>query len=489
MIRNEHQYRNTLRQRHTLAESLDELLAAAEAPFDLASPAPDPVHDRDAFVRDLQITSVIGQLADLDVQLHEYERLRAGDMVTTAVRSLDDLPDALVRARVATGLSQKDLAARLGLKEQQIQRYEADRYASASLSRLREVIEALDIQFEGDLQLPTDDKPITRLHKRLRDMGFDRRVVDNRLLRDAGTTNVLAAAERVARLLALPLAELMSPTASTPALATTARFQAPRSASALHLDAYTRYAEGLADIVLRATAHLGPPAPPGSAQDLRTAIDQLAVSLFSDQLGPRDSERLLRATLQYCAQINVPILALHDPGAFHGACFTRSGRSVIVLKHTSDSPARWLALLIHEIDHLRDADNGELRTWIELGDIETWSDAPEEQHAHAFAADVLLYGRADAVLTRAGQAAGGSVERLKSIVPAIAAEAEVPPDVLANYLAFRLARRGIIWWPTAAGFQQHTNPWRAVNDQLIIQLDFAILDSVDRAALMDALGP
>ena len=42
-----------------------------------------------------------------------------------------DVPRLLIRARIARGLSQKSLAGRLVLKEQQIQRYEASEYASA----------------------------------------------------------------------------------------------------------------------------------------------------------------------------------------------------------------------------------------------------------------------------------------------------------------------------------------------------------------------
>ena len=74
--------------------------------------------------------------------------------------SLADLPDALVRARIAAGLSHRELAARLGLKEQQVQRYEAERYAAASLSRLREVMTALGVELEGDVQLPTSETPL-----------------------------------------------------------------------------------------------------------------------------------------------------------------------------------------------------------------------------------------------------------------------------------------------------------------------------------------
>jgi len=58
--------------------------------------------------------------------------------------SLERLPSALIQARIATGLSQKQLAERLGLKEQQVQRYEANDYQGASLGRLHEVVTALE---------------------------------------------------------------------------------------------------------------------------------------------------------------------------------------------------------------------------------------------------------------------------------------------------------------------------------------------------------
>ena len=67
--------------------------------------------------------------------------------------SLDGLPEALVKARIARGMTQKELAERLGLKEQQVQKYEATDYASASLSRVRAVIRALDVSVTEKISL------------------------------------------------------------------------------------------------------------------------------------------------------------------------------------------------------------------------------------------------------------------------------------------------------------------------------------------------
>ena len=69
--------------------------------------------------------------------------MKAGEFRLDRLAAVDELPTVLIKARISQGLSQKDLAERIGLKEQQIQRYEATDYASASLSRIKEVASAL----------------------------------------------------------------------------------------------------------------------------------------------------------------------------------------------------------------------------------------------------------------------------------------------------------------------------------------------------------
>ena len=54
--------------------------------------------------------------------MKEYERLRSGNYRTLKASSFQDLPLELIRARIARGLTQKELGKRLGVMEQQIQR-------------------------------------------------------------------------------------------------------------------------------------------------------------------------------------------------------------------------------------------------------------------------------------------------------------------------------------------------------------------------------
>ena len=92
-----------------------------------------------------QEEAVRSQLTDLKADLREYETLKAGKFKLDQLETVKEIPTLLIKARIAQGLSHKDLAERLGLKEQQIQRYEATDYASARLSRIREVAGALGI--------------------------------------------------------------------------------------------------------------------------------------------------------------------------------------------------------------------------------------------------------------------------------------------------------------------------------------------------------
>jgi transcriptional regulator with XRE-family HTH domain len=61
--------------------------------------------------------------------------------------SLPELPIALIKARIAKGMTQKQLAEKIGVREQQIQRYESSHYGSASFDRVTEISEALEISF------------------------------------------------------------------------------------------------------------------------------------------------------------------------------------------------------------------------------------------------------------------------------------------------------------------------------------------------------
>ena len=99
----------------------------------------------DSLIVKAQREALSSQIADLKEELREYESLKAGLFQLDQLKTVAELPTLLIKARIAQGLSPKELAERLGLKEQQIQRYEATDYVSARLARIEEIVGALGI--------------------------------------------------------------------------------------------------------------------------------------------------------------------------------------------------------------------------------------------------------------------------------------------------------------------------------------------------------
>lgn len=139
MITNEKQYRST----KASIEKLAGAFAALEA----------PTSDFPEVFAKAQRSALRSQIDELEEEMRFYENLRAGKISEFSADSLHDLPDILIQARIARGMSQKDLGDFLGVAEQQIQRYESDRYRMASLDRLTEVADALNVRIVERAQL------------------------------------------------------------------------------------------------------------------------------------------------------------------------------------------------------------------------------------------------------------------------------------------------------------------------------------------------
>ena len=138
MIANERQYQVTRRKLGELAE----LKASVER-----GAAGD-----DGF-RDFQAEALESQMDDLREELAEYEHLREGNTTTIEATTLAGLADALIKARIVRGWTQADMARKLDVSEQQVQRDEANRYSGAALSRLCDIAEALGVDVRETLTL------------------------------------------------------------------------------------------------------------------------------------------------------------------------------------------------------------------------------------------------------------------------------------------------------------------------------------------------
>ena len=141
MIKNDRQYKITKKRVADFEKALADL--AQRSPTKNVTPR----------LARAQREAIESQVMDLREEVDDYEKLRTGKVSVLHVEGVLDIPIALIRARIARGLTQKGLGQLIGVKEQQIQRYEAENYQTATLSRIAEVAAALDVKIHEDIDL------------------------------------------------------------------------------------------------------------------------------------------------------------------------------------------------------------------------------------------------------------------------------------------------------------------------------------------------
>ncbi|MFW8744726.1 helix-turn-helix domain-containing protein [Mesorhizobium japonicum] len=458
MIQNERQYRVTQSARERLAREAEQASVSGAEPWIIAA----------------TLGSLQAQIQDLDEEIAEYDALRRHE-ASLSVRDLSELPRELVRARIASDLSQRELAARLGLKEQQIQRYEATGYAGASIGRLEEVMAALGVSFGGELELKGDAGGAAAVRGALVHAGFATSTIKRRFFA-SGTLNAstpwMDAASRAARVFKTNIDSVLAGDLVPAAGAVAYRARATANPDAI--SAYSVYAEYLAEIALRSFDRPYVPLP-----DADVIREQLGDRLQTDPFG---------ALLDLCWEHGIPVIPISDGGTFYGACWDFDGRPVIVLKNSVKTPERWAFLLAHEMAHSRNPSDGSVLEGDR--DMQSWKQHPDEVAADAFASRVLLGGDAEALTKVVIDRAGHLVGRLKAELPDVAEVGGVSVGLLADYVAHRLVALDVNWWPTANRLHSSDlDAWRIARSKLFENVDLSTLDALDRDIFIDGMAP
>lgn len=471
MIKNERQYRITKSQVDKFAETLAE--------FDRQS----KTSNIPPLILKAQREAVESQLEDLRRQIQEYDELRTGNPPLFKLRSIEELPEVLIKTRIALGLSQKDLAERIGVPEQQVQRYEATDYESASVARVKEIIKALNIAVEENLRLP-DERITTRdFFKRMSKAGLDRDFIMKRLLspslaarfesKDAAPDLLgFQAAAHVGRIFGWKPEDVFG---SNPLVLDTApiaqvRFKVSRRTNQVKLHVFTLYARYMAMLLAQATGRLPRRNPPTDPYQFRQAILSAYGSITLENL------------VRYIWRLGIPVIVL-DPGSFHAACFRDNGRSIIVLTQKISSEARWMFNLLHEFYHAAQGIEQMAETEEEL------RQSDEERIASQFADIVLMGKEPHGLAERCLEEANWDIPQLKRVVQKVANEEGVRIDVLANYLAYRISsEQNVNWWGTAESLQKPLVEARTIIRNIMLEYaDFSVLAEPDLELLKQTL--
>lgn len=137
MIKNARQYSGAKRQIGKLEEALD---LSKKFPIEM-----------DKKIYKAMIIGIESQIREIQNEIEEYEKLQKEKQIPSD--TLNNMGSLLIKARIACQFSQKELAEKVGIAPQQIQKYEANEYKSAKLDRLEDITKALG--FNAIVELAT----------------------------------------------------------------------------------------------------------------------------------------------------------------------------------------------------------------------------------------------------------------------------------------------------------------------------------------------
>ena len=87
-----------------------------------------------------------GVIRQLEAELREYDQLKSGKLKLPRLERLDQIAPLITKIRIAKGLSQTELARRIGISKQVVSRYEESDYQTVAIGRLQEILEAIGIK-------------------------------------------------------------------------------------------------------------------------------------------------------------------------------------------------------------------------------------------------------------------------------------------------------------------------------------------------------
>jgi DNA-binding XRE family transcriptional regulator len=140
MIRNEPEYQEATRRQREELERLEQhrrRLEAAGLTAEEVERALDPLR------------SFHLQLAE---EIESYERLRRGDLGELV--NLHGLGRTLIALRIARGLTQRELAEKLGVHESQVSRDERNEYHGITVERAARILDAMAVELKSRFTEP-----------------------------------------------------------------------------------------------------------------------------------------------------------------------------------------------------------------------------------------------------------------------------------------------------------------------------------------------
>jgi len=94
----------------------------------------------------LLLASLNNTRQTLEEEVAEYDSLKKNKKAALKERLISDLPSLITEYKIVSGLTQKEFSEKLGLKEQQLQRYESDNFKSVTFKNLLRFFDLMGLE-------------------------------------------------------------------------------------------------------------------------------------------------------------------------------------------------------------------------------------------------------------------------------------------------------------------------------------------------------
>lgn len=96
----------------------------------------------------LILASLNNSKTEIENDILLYESLKKNKEGVLKERLITELPSLITEYKIISGLTQKELSGMLGLKEQQLQRYEADGFKSVTFKNLLKFLDLIGLEIK-----------------------------------------------------------------------------------------------------------------------------------------------------------------------------------------------------------------------------------------------------------------------------------------------------------------------------------------------------
>jgi ribosome-binding protein aMBF1 (putative translation factor) len=155
MIKNEKQYKISKKKLNELNMQVDKINQDKEK---------NPLRNQ------LIIASLNSSKEEIENDLLLYESLKRNKQGLLKERLLNELPSLITEYKIMSGLTQKELSEILELKEQQLQRYEADNFKGVTFKNLLKFLDLIGLEIKiKETRITRNRSRLTNRKRRLSD--------------------------------------------------------------------------------------------------------------------------------------------------------------------------------------------------------------------------------------------------------------------------------------------------------------------------------